>query len=43
MIGAMDREAQRLGVTRQSVIKMWIVDAQFRASLGNLLPNASSI
>ena len=24
MIQAMDREAQRLGVTRQSIIKVWI-------------------
>lgn len=26
MIDALDREARRLGVTRQSVIKMWIAD-----------------
>jgi hypothetical protein len=26
MIDALDREAQRLGVTRQSVIKVWIAD-----------------
>lgn len=26
MIEALDREARRLGVTRQSVIKMWIAD-----------------
>ncbi|HWV56538.1 MAG TPA: hypothetical protein VNZ57_03620 [Longimicrobiales bacterium] len=26
MVGALDREARRLGVPRQSVIKMWIAD-----------------
>jgi len=26
VIEALDREAQRLGVSRQSVIKLWIVD-----------------
>jgi len=26
MVEALDREAKRLGVTRQSVIKMWIAD-----------------
>lgn len=26
MINSMDREAKRLGVTRQSVIKFWIAD-----------------
>jgi len=26
MIDALDREARRLGVTRQSVIKIWIAD-----------------
>lgn len=26
MIDALDREAKRLGVTRQSVIKVWIAD-----------------
>jgi hypothetical protein len=26
MVESLDREAQRLGVTRQSVIKMWIAD-----------------
>lgn len=26
MIHALDREARRLGVTRQSVIKMWLAD-----------------
>ena len=26
MIAALDREANRLGVTRQSIIKVWIAD-----------------
>jgi hypothetical protein len=26
MIGGLDREARRLGVTRQSIIKTWIAD-----------------
>ncbi len=26
MIGCLDREAKRLGVTRQSIIKIWIAD-----------------
>ena len=26
MVESLDREAQRLGVTRQSVIKMWIAE-----------------
>ncbi len=26
MIGSLDREAKRLGVTRQSIIKIWIAD-----------------
>ena len=26
MIGSLDREAKRLGVTRQSIIKVWIAE-----------------
>jgi hypothetical protein len=26
MVGGLDREAKRLGVTRQSIIKTWIAD-----------------
>lgn len=26
VVGALDREAQRLGVTRQSLIKLWIAE-----------------
>ena len=26
MIGALDKEARRLGVSRQSIIKVWIAD-----------------
>lgn len=32
MIESLDREANRLGVTRQSVIKMWIAQMLERAS-----------
>ena len=32
MIEALDREAKRLGVTRQSIIKIWIADRLERFS-----------
>ena len=32
MIGSLDREAKRLGVTRQSIIKIWIADRLDNAS-----------
>lgn len=32
MVEALDREARRLGVTRQSVIKLWIADRLERRS-----------
>jgi hypothetical protein len=32
MIGSLDREAKRLGVTRQSIIKVWIADRLEKAS-----------
>lgn len=32
MVGALDREAKRLGVTRQSIIKVWIADRLEKAS-----------
>jgi len=32
MIGSLDREAKRLGVTRQSIIKFWIADRLEKAS-----------
>ena len=32
MITSLDREARRLGVTRQSVIKMWIAERLDRGS-----------
>jgi len=36
MVDALDREASRLGVTRQSVIKMWIADRlEHRISAGS--------
>ena len=34
MIEALDREASRLGVTRQSVIKVWIAEKLTHASEG---------
>ena len=32
MVQSLDREAQRLGVTRQSIIKVWIAERLERAS-----------
>jgi hypothetical protein len=32
MIQSLDREARRLGVTRQSIIKVWIADRLLKAS-----------
>jgi len=32
MIDSLDREAKRLGITRQSIIKVWIADRLQRAS-----------
>jgi hypothetical protein len=32
MVGSLDREAKRLGVTRQSIIKVWIADRLEKAS-----------
>lgn len=32
MVEALDREAQRLGVTRQSIIKVWIAERLQRAA-----------
>jgi len=32
MIGSLDREAKRLGVTRQSIIKIWIADRLEKSS-----------
>ena len=32
MIDSLDREARRLGVTRQSIIKVWIAERLERAS-----------
>ena len=32
MIDALDREARRLGVTRQSIIKVWIAERLEKAS-----------
>ena len=31
MIGSLDKEAKRLGVTRQSIIKVWIADRLAKA------------
>jgi hypothetical protein len=32
MIGSLDKEAKRLGVTRQSIIKVWIADRLEKAT-----------
>jgi len=32
MIASLDREARRLGVTRQSIIKVWIAERLEKAS-----------
>ena len=32
MVGSLDREAKRLGVTRKSIIKVWIADRLEKAS-----------
>ena len=34
MVNALDREARRLGVTRQSVIKMWLAERLEKAVRG---------
>jgi len=34
MIESLDREARRLGVTRQSIIKVWIAERLERDSAG---------
>jgi hypothetical protein len=34
MVKSLDREAQRLGVTRQSLIKLWLADRLARARAG---------
>lgn len=34
MVQSLDREAHRLGVTRQSLIKLWIADRLDRQHLG---------
>ena len=35
MVDSLDQEAKRLGVTRQSIIKIWIAD-RLRASAGSM-------
>jgi hypothetical protein len=35
MIESLDREARRLGVTRQSIIKAWIAERPERAAYGS--------
>jgi hypothetical protein len=34
MVKSLDREAQRLGVTRQSLIKLWLADRLEQATSG---------
>lgn len=36
MIESIDREAERLGVTRQSIIKMWLAERLDKSSLSTL-------
>ena len=36
MIQSLDREAKRLGVTRQSIIKIWIAERLERSSKGKI-------
>ena len=41
MIESLDREASRLGVTRQSIIKVWLAERlEQRASSKSMQPNA---
>ena len=35
MIGSLDREAKRLGVTRQSIIKVWLAERIHQEQLGS--------
>ena len=42
MIHSLDKEARRLGVTRQSIIKIWIAERLERKA-GLTLPNAARI
>ena len=37
MVESLDREAQRLGVTRQSIIKIWIAE-RLRSGIGSAQP-----
>jgi hypothetical protein len=39
MIEAVDKEAQRLGITRESVIKAWIADAINKAGTSERSPH----
>ena len=39
MIGSLDKEAKRLGVTRQSIIKMWISE-RLEGKTGRVLSTA---
>lgn len=42
MIESLDREASRLGVTRQSIIKVWLAERLEQASSNKRLEQASS-
>jgi hypothetical protein len=43
MVEQLDREASRLGVTRQSIIKMWLAERLERRSLPDVLEDAASL
>ncbi|WP_275098563.1 type II toxin-antitoxin system BrnA family antitoxin [Sedimenticola hydrogenitrophicus] len=41
VVESLDREAARIGVTRQSIIKVWLVE-RLRAEAANKLPNGNA-
>ena len=41
VIDSLDREAARIGVTRQSIIKVWLVE-RIKAEAANNLPNGDT-
>ena len=43
MVEQLDREASRLGVTRQSIIKVWLAERLERCSPPDALENAESM
>jgi hypothetical protein len=41
VVESLDREAARIGVTRQSIIKVWLVE-RLKAEAANKLPNGNA-